>query len=90
MQAYGYGAGSLCGATGGWPSSYCGNPNYMGSFCEEYQCNSDCSVLGFTGGYCLEKCYCWRPVSNPVPGLPGPVEPDSISGVVVTDGEDEP
>ena len=58
--AYSYGQGSLCGATGGWPNSYCGGGVYVGSFCDEFQCSSDCAMLGYNGGYCEDRCYCWR------------------------------
>ena len=64
--AYSYGQGSLCGVTGGWPNSYCGGGAYMGSFCDEFQCSSDCAMLGYSGGYCEDRCYCWRQVPTPL------------------------
>jgi hypothetical protein len=32
----------MCAATGGWPGSYCGSGAYLGSFCDEFQCSTDC------------------------------------------------
>ena len=82
---YNYGQGSLCGATGGWPNSYCGAGAYAGAYCDEFQCSSDCTLLGYSGGYCDDKCYCWRQVArgvadNTVDSNPGGVSPESGEG----------
>ena len=86
----------MCGATGGWPGSYCGSGTYAGSFCDDYKCNYDCVSLRYAGGYCDGKCYCWRQVPVYAPAETGGpiVQSDRTATgeqptVVVEDAEDD-
>ena len=59
-----YGGNSLCGATGGWPNSYCGNELSYSPVCEDNLCSSDCQSYGQNGGYCGDRdnCLCFKQV----------------------------
>jgi len=55
---------SPCGATNGWPQSYCGSSNQEWSYvpyCDSNLCTADCQSYGQDGGYCdTGKCSCFK------------------------------
>ena len=76
MRAFGYdyygnleGSRRLCGATYGWPRSFCRqNPAWTIDFpiCDTTRCSIDCQAYGQNGGYCEEdKCMCFKQVLKP-------------------------